>query len=90
MARGWESKSVEAQQDTASDRTVIGAPRSADEVERAQRLDALRLARSRTMADLQRACRPAHRGMLELALAEVDRQIRTLEAVPGPGDPGTR
>jgi len=91
MARGWESKSVEAQQqDSVGYRPVTGAPRSTADIERTQRLDALRLARSRTLADLQRACRPAHKGMLEHALADVDQQILTLETAPGPRDPETR
>lgn len=81
MARGWESKSVEAQQDAAGDRAVIGAPRTAEETEQAQRLDGLRLARARALADLLRACRPAHRGMLEQALADVDERIRALETL---------
>jgi hypothetical protein len=77
MARGWESKSVEDQQDAAARRRVSDAapPVSEAEAERKQELDALHLARARVLADLQRACRPAHRGMLEHALADVEARI---------------
>ncbi|BCS33952.1 hypothetical protein TBR22_A31800 [Luteitalea sp. TBR-22] len=77
MARGWESKSVEDQQDAAAARraTAEKPSLSDDEAARRQRLDALRLSRARVLADLQRACRPEHRGMLEQALADIDARI---------------
>jgi hypothetical protein len=77
MARGWESKSVEDQQEAAAQRRAVdAAPAVAPaEAERQQELDSLQLARVRVLADLQRACRPAHRGMLEQALADVDARI---------------
>jgi hypothetical protein len=80
MARGWESKSVEEQQDAAAAaRIAATAPAvSPDEAARRQQLEALHLARARTLADLQRACRPAHRGMLEQALADLDGRIRAM------------
>ncbi len=77
MARGWESKSIEDQQEAAAQRRVAdAAPQVAPaDAERRQELDALHLARVRVLADLQLACRPAHRGMLEHALADVDAKI---------------
>lgn len=77
MARGWESKSVEEQQEaSAQRRAAVALPDvSAAEAERQQALDTLHLARARVLADLQRACRPAHRGMLEQALADVEARI---------------
>lgn len=80
MARGWESKAVEDQQDAAAQRrgAATTPALSADEAARRQELDALRLARARVLSDLQRACRPAHRGMLEQALADVDAKIDAL------------
>jgi len=82
MARGWESKSIEDQQEAAAERKVAASvpaltPR---EAARRQQLEALHLSRARVLADLQRACRPAHRGMLETALADIDAQIRALGA----------
>ena len=76
MARGWESKAVEAQQEAAADkRRASPAPgASAPSPERAT----LMLARTRALADLQLACAPAHRAMLEQAIADLDRKIAAL------------
>jgi hypothetical protein len=37
------------------------------------------LARTRALSDLQHACAPAHRAMLEQAIAELDRQLALLD-----------
>ena len=75
MARGFESKQVESQQEDAQrDRT----PRRQLAPEQAERLDrrrTLELARARLTADLQRATSAAHRSMIEQALAALDDQI---------------
>ena len=75
MARGWESKSVEAQQMDAATRSPEVAPVSAEEAARRAERATLSLARTRALADLQQACRPAHRAMLEQAIAELDAQL---------------
>jgi hypothetical protein len=77
MARGWESKSVEDQQEAAAQRRSIdtSAEVTIADAQRKQELDGLNLSRARVLADLQRACRPAHRGMLEQALADIDAKI---------------
>jgi hypothetical protein len=79
VARGWESKSVEAQQDAAqaakSTRTVVSGENAARKAERAT----LMLARTSALADLQAACVPAHRAMLEQAIADLDRRLAALE-----------
>ena len=78
MARGWESKSIESQQaDAAADRsrkTALTPEALATEARRRE----LNLARSRVVADLERATAPAHRQMLERALADLDARIRGL------------
>jgi len=79
MARGWESKSVEAQQLDASTRSPEVAPVSAEEAARRDQRATLSLARSRALADLQQACRPAHRAMLEQAIAELDTKLASLD-----------
>jgi hypothetical protein len=38
------------------------------------------LARTRALADLQKACVPAHRAMLEQAIADLDQRIAALES----------
>jgi hypothetical protein len=75
MARGWESKSVEAQQADASSASHIGPPVSRDEAERRAQLTTLTLARARAEADLRAATVTAHRSMLEQAIADLDRRI---------------
>ena len=79
MARGWESKSVESQQNDAAITTPQTAPVSAEEASRRAERATLSLARSRALADLQQACRPAHRAMLEQAIADLDARLASLE-----------
>jgi len=38
----------------------------------------LQLARTRALADLQQACAPAHRAMLEAAIRALDEKIRAV------------
>ena len=78
MARGWESKAIEAQQEAAASNTPAPAPLSAgDAARRAERMT-LQLARARAQADLQTACAAAHRAMLEQAIADLDKKIAAL------------
>ena len=78
MARGWESKSVEAQQDAAETPRVKGPALTAEQAVRKTERDTLMLARTRALADLQKACVPAHRAMLEQAIADLDERLKTL------------
>lgn len=76
MARGWESKSIEAQQEEAS--RPSGGPRrqaTADDLVRRQRRRTLELARARAVADLERATTDAHRAMLRRAIADLDERL---------------
>jgi hypothetical protein len=77
MARGWESKAVEAQQEqSAADRGKADTtPVTPEEVRRRSRRATLALARARVAADLERATTPAHRAMLQHALEDLDRQL---------------
>jgi len=79
MARGWESKAIEAQQEAADDRTPAGPPVPAAESARQAARNTLMLARTRALADLQLACAPAHRAMLEQAIADLDERITQLK-----------
>lgn len=80
MARGFESKQVESQQEEAARPKVPGQRLSPDEAERIDRRRTLELSRARLKADLERATVPAHRKMLEQALAAIDEQL--LEMAP--------
>ena len=77
MARGWESKSVEQQQDEAQ-RTPDGlarAPMTAEERERQQRREQLRLALALTQDELQKASHPTHRDMLRQRMDALKAEI---------------
>ncbi len=76
MARGWESKSVEQQQEEMSERQkTVGAPISPDEQQRNRKREGLLLSRKRLTQQLQAAYNPRHRQMLEQAITELDRQL---------------
>ena len=78
MARGFDSKFVEAQQEEATRTHTIKPPMTAEERETAGRRVTLELARSRASSDLERATAPAHRRMLEQAIAALDDQLAKL------------
>ena len=81
MARGWESKAVEAQMEEAEKRALKRG--ALDELtpaerERRDRLESLRLSRSRTLTQLEQATRPAHRAMLQRTLQALEAEIDEL------------
>ena len=78
MARGWESKSVEAQQEAAANIPDRKPPVTPADAARQSQLATLMLARTRALADLQHACAAAHRAMLEQAIADLDARIAGL------------
>ncbi len=78
MARGWESKSVESQQEDA-ERDRVRKPALTPEQRAAEeRRRTLELARTRATGDLARAVAPHHRRMLEQTLAAIDEQLTQL------------
>ena len=78
MARGWESKSIEAQQDEAARYRPPAPPLSETQRLLQDRQRTLSLTRSRAVADLGRATLPQHRRMLEAAIAALDEQLAKL------------
>ena len=82
MARGWESKSIESQQDDARGSRAGSADSDAPaDTDPARRVVAL--ARARVVADLERATHTAHRRMLEQALAELDATLESTLPLDG-------
>jgi hypothetical protein len=84
MARGWESKAVEAQVEAAEERARqlerrAQAELSPEERARQERLESLKLSRTRTLDQLERATRPAHREMLQRTLRSLEREIEDLD-----------
>jgi hypothetical protein len=78
MARGFESKMVEFNQEEAARGRSKAAPVSPEEQARLARRATLELARTRAATDLATASRPAHRAMLEQAIKALDEQLSTL------------
>jgi hypothetical protein len=79
MARGWESKAIEAQQEEAARQRRPARALSPAERAAAERRHTLQLARARAEADLSRATAPAHRHMLEQTLAAIDEQLTQID-----------
>jgi hypothetical protein len=78
MARGWESKSVEAQMEEAESSSVSKPRLSPQEVEAKQKRETLALTKKKLQADLERSSNPRHREMLVRALEAVEKQLATI------------
>ena len=78
MARGFESKAVESQQEEAQRVKTLKPALTTDEQDRATRRAGLELALAQTQAEIGAACRPAHREMLTLRLAAIQAQMKDL------------
>jgi len=81
MARGWESKSIEAQIDAAeTDHSAVSRrPYTPQEIEKIRRLESLMLSRKRVSRELEEAKNPRYRAVLEKALADLNAQIGAAE-----------
>jgi hypothetical protein len=80
MARGWESKSVEQQQEEMAERRKAPGERaSPQQRERDRKRDGLLLSRQRLVQQLEVAKHPRHQEMLRLAIAELEKQLASFE-----------
>ncbi len=80
MARGWESKSVESQMDSATAaKTARTDQRTVEQIEKDAQRNSIMLTRTRVLHDLQTACNTRYRQQLEQALAHLDHQIAALD-----------
>jgi hypothetical protein len=80
MARGFESKSVEQQQAEMLEPRQPRPPQlTPEQRELDRKRQGLLLSRSRLAQQLQLAEHPQHRQMLQQAIAELDRQLSSLE-----------
>jgi len=77
MARGWESKSVEAQIDMAETRKSSAKPKKMNnsDLERIRKRETLLLSRTRVKRELDSAQNPRYKGMLNKALADLEAQL---------------
>ena len=81
MARGWESKDVQAQLEekkTVPQTQDSKSQKSAEQIRREQERRGLQLSRTRILNDLENATHPNHRKSLEAALAHLDKKIADL------------
>lgn len=79
MARGWESKSVESQIESADKRVdQQGAALSPEERQRRQKLASLELSRRRVQQEIETTRSEARRASLEHALSFLDQEIEGL------------
>jgi len=79
VARGWESKSIESQQQDAEERSAVRPAVSAEESKRQALKDSLLLSRTRVLRDLESARHPRHEQILRGALAHLDAQLAALD-----------
>jgi len=76
MARGWESKSVEAQQSEAMQKVSEARPRlSPEAAARMRERETLLLSRQGVLQQLEKAQNPRHRSLLERELADLDQRL---------------
>ncbi len=81
MARGWESKSVEDQIGAAeAERELRNRPRlSAEDREQNEHQQSLLLSRALMISRIKAARNPRHRAQLQLALDQLETQLREFE-----------
>ena len=80
MARGWESKSVEQQQEEAAAQKVHPNPLTPEQIAQENRRKGLELSRQRIVKQMEAASNPKYRQMLEAALADLDNQLNGLSS----------
>jgi hypothetical protein len=80
MARGWESKSVESQIDSAEERAALSKlPQlTPEQTQRNSERDSLQLSRTRVLHDIETSQNPRYRATLEAALKHLDDKIAAL------------
>ncbi|HLK67239.1 MAG TPA: hypothetical protein VKU19_27580 [Bryobacteraceae bacterium] len=79
MARGWESKSIEAQIDEAENRPSAGFENAPppEALELIRKRETIVLSRTRVVRELQSAQNPRYKAVLSKALADLEAQLST-------------
>jgi TATA-binding protein-associated factor Taf7 len=82
MARGWESKAVADQIEEGESRQQQPSKTEVTKEQRVlkERLDSLKLSRSRLLQQLEHARHPAHRNVLLNGLKAVEKEIEEVSA----------
>ena len=81
MARGWESKSIESQIESAESRKSVARAAAVDpaEAERRRQRESLLLSRTRILHDLEQARNPRYQDTLKAALKHLDDKLAELK-----------
>ncbi|HVN03483.1 MAG TPA: hypothetical protein VMT86_03635 [Bryobacteraceae bacterium] len=81
MARGWESKAVESQIESAagSIHSAQDEQVSPQELELLRKKEGLELSRTRVLRELEASQNPRYRSMMQKALADLNSQLSRLE-----------
>jgi len=81
MARGWESKSVEAQIDMAdAARAAVAAKAlSPEDITELRKKETLNLSRTRVIREMESAQNPRYKAVLTKALADLEAQLKNLK-----------
>src|SRR5262249_16244071 len=81
MARGWESKSVEAQIDMAdAARAAVAAKAlSPEDITELRKKETLNLSRTRAIREMKSAQNPRYKAVLTKALADLAAQLKNLK-----------
>ncbi len=83
MARGWESKSVENQQElreAAREEAAAAKLQNHEDAERRRKRESLESSRKRVLHDIENAKNPRYKLVLDAALAHLDQQLSELNA----------
>ena len=80
MARGWESKSVEAQIDMAEERRAKTTANklSCEALDALRKRESLNSSRTRVAREMESAQNPRYKAVLTTALADLDAQLSNL------------
>jgi hypothetical protein len=84
MARGWESKAVEAQIDLAEAHhrpTKLAVAPDPETLELIRKKETILLSRTRVVRELDSAQNPRYKAVLTKALADLDAQLTSIAAV---------
>lgn len=81
MARGWESKSVEAQIESAAGKQVTPSKPhlSPEQIQRLREKESLELSRTRVQRELASSANPRYQEIMRKALADLDGKLARLE-----------
>ena len=77
MARGWESKNIESQQEEALKPRDERPALSSDERERVQKQRAIELALAAKRVELANATSDAHRAYIQRAITELEKLLNS-------------